>query len=48
VPLGSQAAARSTGEDAGLAIGAGIAAAAVFGLGTLAVRRRAASAGRSR
>jgi D-alanyl-D-alanine carboxypeptidase (penicillin-binding protein 5/6) len=48
VPFGSQAAARSTGEDAGLAIGAGIAAAAVFGLGTLAVRRRAASAGRGR
>jgi serine-type D-Ala-D-Ala carboxypeptidase (penicillin-binding protein 5/6) len=48
VQFGSQAAARSTGEDAGLAIGAGIAAAAVFGLGSLAVRRRAASASRNR
>jgi serine-type D-Ala-D-Ala carboxypeptidase (penicillin-binding protein 5/6) len=48
VQFGAQSAARSTGEDAGLAIGAGIAAAAVFGLGTLAVRRRAAAAGRGR
>jgi len=46
VSFGAESAARSTGEDAGLAIGAGIAAAAVFGLGTLAVRRRLAAAGR--
>ena len=40
-----EAEARSSGDDAGLAVGAGVAAAAVFGLGTLArSRRRQASA----
>jgi serine-type D-Ala-D-Ala carboxypeptidase (penicillin-binding protein 5/6) len=47
VRLGSQAEARSTGDDAGLAVGAGVASAAVFGLGGLArSRRRQAMSGR--
>ncbi|HEU5420760.1 MAG TPA: D-alanyl-D-alanine carboxypeptidase [Streptosporangiaceae bacterium] len=48
VQLSNEAAASSTGEDAGLAIGAGIAAALVFGLGALAVRRMTRSARRAR
>jgi D-alanyl-D-alanine carboxypeptidase (penicillin-binding protein 5/6) len=49
VHLGSQAEARSTGDDAGLAVAAGVASAAVFGLGGLArSRRRQAMAGRRR
>jgi D-alanyl-D-alanine carboxypeptidase (penicillin-binding protein 5/6) len=48
IPLGNQAEARTSGDDAGLAVGAGIASAAVFGLGGLARsrRRQAAASGR--
>jgi D-alanyl-D-alanine carboxypeptidase (penicillin-binding protein 5/6) len=47
VPLGSAAEARTGGDDAGLAVGATAAAAAVFGLGGLArSRRRKAISGR--
>jgi D-alanyl-D-alanine carboxypeptidase (penicillin-binding protein 5/6) len=45
VPLGNQAEARTSGDDAGLAVGAGVVAVAVFGLGGLArARRREAAA----
>jgi D-alanyl-D-alanine carboxypeptidase (penicillin-binding protein 5/6) len=45
-PLGSAAEARSGGDDAGLAVGAAVAAAAVFGLASLArYRRRKAISG---
>jgi serine-type D-Ala-D-Ala carboxypeptidase (penicillin-binding protein 5/6) len=40
LPVGSPAEARSSGDDAGLAVGAGVVAAAVFGLGILARSRR--------